>query len=74
MIPRIIRERAQLRPGAALEIRVRNGVIELEPEAAPVRLEKRGRWTVAVPERPGPRLTQEEVDAALEEVRSGGRG
>jgi len=74
VIPRIVRERAQLRPGAALDIRVRNGVIELEPLPSPVRLEKRGRWTVAVPEKSVGRLTREQVDAVLEEVRSGGRG
>lgn len=74
VIPRIVRERAQLRPGVPLEIRVRNGVVEIEPASSAVTLEQRGRWTVAVSSVEDATLTQEDVDAVLEEVRSGGRG
>lgn len=73
VIPRSVRDRAHLRPGAPLEIRVRDGVVELEPAPAPARLEKRGRWTVAVQDESA-RLTQGQVDAVIDEIRSGGRG
>ena len=74
VIPRAVRAQAQLRPGAPLDIRVRDGVVELEPVPSPMRLVKRGRWTIAVPEKAGPRLAQEDVDAVLDDLRSRRRG
>ncbi len=44
VIPKEIRDRAGLTPGMPLNIRVHNGVIEIEPEGLPVRLEWRGRF------------------------------
>jgi AbrB family looped-hinge helix DNA binding protein len=73
VIPRSVRDRAHLRPGAPLDIRVRDGVVELEPAPSAARLEKRGKWTVAVPGK-ATRLTQEQVDAVMDEIRYGGRG
>ena len=48
VLPKAIRERAQLRPGAPLEVRVVDGRIELEPAHAKVRVEKKGDVWVAV--------------------------
>jgi AbrB family looped-hinge helix DNA binding protein len=73
VIPREVRERAHLRPGDPLEVRVRGGVVEIEPASVPMKLEKRGRWTVVVPLKKVPKLTQEEVDAVLDDIRSGNR-
>jgi bifunctional DNA-binding transcriptional regulator/antitoxin component of YhaV-PrlF toxin-antitoxin module len=49
VIPREIRREAALEPGVPLEIRWRDGVIELEPKALPVTLRQKGRLLVAVP-------------------------
>jgi len=73
VIPKSVRDRAHLRPGAPLMVRVRDGVLEIEPAPSPARLEKRGRWTVVVHDETA-RLTQDQVDAVIDEIRSGGRG
>jgi AbrB family looped-hinge helix DNA binding protein len=69
VLPKDARERAQLRPGSPIEVRVVDGRIELEPVCATVTLEKRGGLWVAVPVEPMPVLTQEQVDATIEAVR-----
>lgn len=71
MIPRAARTAAHLEPGTELEVRVENGVVQLEPAVKPARLVKRGRLLVASDESLPP-LRQEQVDQTLEEVRSGG--
>ena len=47
VIPRDIRREAQLEPGAPLEVRWRDGVIEIEPEPLEVEVVRRGRLVVA---------------------------
>ena len=49
VIPREIRREAALVPGTPLEVRWRDGVIEVEPQPLAVRLERRGRLLVATP-------------------------
>jgi AbrB family looped-hinge helix DNA binding protein len=49
VIPREIRREAALEPGTPLEVRWRDGVIEIEPQPLSVRLERKGRLLVAVP-------------------------
>jgi AbrB family looped-hinge helix DNA binding protein len=49
VIPREIRREAGLKPGSALEVRWRDGRIEIEPEPLPVKLVRKGRLLVAVP-------------------------
>lgn len=49
VIPSEIRREASLEPGVPLEVRWRDGVIEIEPQPLPVRLERKGRLLVAVP-------------------------
>ncbi len=61
VVPKTIREQAQLKSGAALDIRWRSGVIEIEPAALPVSLIRRGKFFVAVPEKDVPALTSAEV-------------
>ncbi|MBI3918963.1 MAG: AbrB/MazE/SpoVT family DNA-binding domain-containing protein [Betaproteobacteria bacterium] len=75
VIPKEIRREARLVPGAPLEVRWRDGRIEIEPAPAPVRLERRGRLLVAVPRKKLPKLTQETVEqtrARLLEERASG--
>jgi AbrB family looped-hinge helix DNA binding protein len=71
-IPKAIRREARIEPGADLEIRVRDGRIEIEPAPLDVKLRKRGILTVAVPSRPVPPLTQEEVATTIASLRRRG--
>jgi AbrB family looped-hinge helix DNA binding protein len=69
VVPKRIRDAVQLEPGSELEVRVEQGVIQLEPVASPVKLKRRGRFLVAT--RPGQAavLTQEAVEATRERIR-----
>jgi AbrB family looped-hinge helix DNA binding protein len=49
VIPREIRREAALVPGAPLDVRWRDGVIEVEPQPIAVTLQRRGRLLVASP-------------------------
>lgn len=49
VIPSEIRREAALEPGTPLEVRWRDGLIEIEPRPVAVKLERRGRLLVAVP-------------------------
>jgi len=62
VIPKEIRREARLAPGAPLEVRWRDGRIEIEPAPAAVRLQRRGRLLVAVPRKKTPELTPETVE------------
>ena len=68
VIPKEIRREARLAPGAPLEVRWRNGRIEIEPAPARVRLEKRGRLLVAVPRKKMPKLSPETVERTRERL------
>jgi len=55
VIPGEIRREAGLKPGIPLEVRWRDGRVEIEPAPLPVKLVRKGRLLVAIPEgRPGP--------------------
>jgi AbrB family looped-hinge helix DNA binding protein len=49
VIPSEIRREAALVPGAPLEVRWRDGVIEIEPQPLPVKLERKRHLLVARP-------------------------
>lgn len=73
VIPRDVREAAGLEPGVPLEIRVRDGRVEIEPMPRAVRVVRRGRLSVAVPvEESGERLTNEQVRRTTDAVRRRG--
>jgi AbrB family looped-hinge helix DNA binding protein len=74
VIPKEARQQAGLQPGMPLEIRVRDGRIEIEPAPLDVRLEKRGRTVVAVPARPARALTSDAVERTRRALRRGRRG
>ena len=69
VLPKAARERAELRPGAEIEVRVVDGRIELEPAAARVTIGKQGGFWVATPAESVPVLTQDEVEATVDAVR-----
>jgi len=74
VIPREIRREAALEPGVPLEVRWRDGVIELEPQSLPVSLERRGRLLVATPREPVARLSTASVERTRRDIaRSRGR-
>jgi AbrB family looped-hinge helix DNA binding protein len=68
VIPKEIRRAAGLDPGAALEVRLRNGVVEIEPARVPVKLVRKGYLLVAVPEGDVPPLTSEDVARIRDEI------
>ncbi len=69
VVPKKIREAVQLDAGSEIELRVENGIIQIEPVAAPVKFKKRGHLVVAT--RPGGTgtLTEEMVEATRESIR-----
>jgi AbrB family looped-hinge helix DNA binding protein len=69
VIPKALRRQAGLEPGMRLEVRCRDGRIELEAEPVRVKLVRKGRWLVAVPERDVGVLTTEMVERTLDELR-----
>lgn len=69
VIPKRMRDALGLAGGRQIVMREREGVIEIEPAATPMRLEKRRRRLVSVPDRELPPLTDDLVRATLERTR-----
>jgi AbrB family looped-hinge helix DNA binding protein len=69
VIPKDLRERLALEGGATVEIRERDGRIEIEPIGTPMTLVRRAGGPVAVPDVALPPLTDEIVRETLERVR-----
>jgi AbrB family looped-hinge helix DNA binding protein len=69
VIPKALRQALGLKPGQPLEIRAGDGRLEIEIASTPMRLQKRGRGIVAVPDTDLPALTAEHVRDTLERVR-----
>jgi AbrB family looped-hinge helix DNA binding protein len=67
VVPKEIRRRAGLKPNMPLDVRYRDGRIEIEPAPLRVKLERRGRLLVAVAEERVEPLTS----GAVEETRRG---
>jgi bifunctional DNA-binding transcriptional regulator/antitoxin component of YhaV-PrlF toxin-antitoxin module len=68
VIPQQIRRRAGLRPGFVLDVRWASGHIETEPESCAVRLERRRRFLVAVPEGDIKEITTNVVEATRQSL------
>jgi len=66
VIPREIRRQAGLEAAATVDVTWSGSHIEIEPASLPVRLVRKGRFLVAVPEVPVDKLTQAEVEATRE--------
>ena len=69
VIPKDIRQQAGIRPGMSLDVRVREGRIEIEPAPLKIKLERHGRLIVAVPEETIPALSSEIVEETRRKVR-----
>lgn len=69
VIPREIRREAGLEPDTLLDVRWRDGVIEIEPQPLAVKLEKRGRLIVAMPRGKLNTLTSGSVERTRRAVR-----
>lgn len=69
VIPKEIRRQAGLGPGIPVEIRFRNGQVEIEPVPLPVKLVCTGRLVVEVPETEVPPLTSDIVQATIDALR-----
>jgi AbrB family looped-hinge helix DNA binding protein len=73
VIPREIRREAALEPGVPLEVRWRDGVIEIEPQPLAVTLTRKGRLLVAAPATAVPPLGTATVERTRREL-AGRRG
>ena len=69
VVPKALRQALGLKPGQSLEIRAADGRLEIEIASTPMRLQKRGKGMVAVPDAELPTLTADEVRETLERVR-----
>lgn len=69
VIPKEIRREAGLKPGMPLDIRLREGRIEIEPEPVPVKLTRKGRLLVAVPQADVSPLRTETVERTRRTLR-----
>ena len=69
VIPKPLRDEAGLTPGAEVELAFRDGRIELQPAAAPMRVVKRGQVAAIEAEGEMPTLTSADVRGVLERVR-----
>lgn len=74
VIPGPVRKEAALEPGMPLEVRYRDGVVEIEPKPLPVALERRGRLLVARPRTGVPRLGAAVVERTRRDVLKGRGG
>ena len=69
VVPKPLRQALGLKPGQPLEIRAGDGRLEIEIAATPMRLLRRGKGVVAVPDAELPQLTAEQVRETLERIR-----
>jgi len=69
VVPKSLRQALGLHSGQSLEIRAGDGRLEIEIAPTPVRLKKRGKGLVAVPDSKLPTLTADVVRDTLERVR-----
>lgn len=69
IVPKALREALGLKAGQSLEIRAGDGRLEIEIAATSMRLKKRGKGLVAIPESLLPPLTAEQVRDTLERIR-----
>jgi AbrB family looped-hinge helix DNA binding protein len=69
VVPKRLRDELGLQGGEELEVSVRDGRLEIERPPIGIRLTKRGRGLVAVPDEQQPVLTAEAVRDVLDQVR-----
>jgi AbrB family looped-hinge helix DNA binding protein len=69
VVPKVLRERLGLAGGRVVDIRERDGRLEIEPAPTPMALVKRRGGRVAVPAKKLPPLTDELVRETIEQTR-----
>jgi AbrB family looped-hinge helix DNA binding protein len=69
VVPKALRDQLGLDGGTPLEIRVRDGRLEIEAVATPMRLVRRGRGLVATTDEPLPVLDAEAVRSVTDSLR-----
>ncbi len=69
VVPKPLRQALGLKAGQSLEIRAGDGRLEIEVAPTPMRLKRRGKGVVAVPDTELPKLTAQQVRDTLERVR-----
>jgi AbrB family looped-hinge helix DNA binding protein len=69
VVPKALREELGLKAGTQVEIRARDGKLEIEPAATPMRLVQRGKGLVATTDEPLPRIDADDVRAVIESLR-----
>ena len=69
VIPKPVRDEAGLSAGTEVEVRVRDGRIELEPTSIAMRLVKHGQGATVEAEQEMPTLTAADVRSVLEHIR-----
>ena len=69
VIPKELRQRAQIEPGMPLVVRLQEGHIEIEPAPLEIEIKRRGRLAVAVPRKAVPPLTSEIVEETRNRLR-----
>lgn len=74
VIPKEVRRQAGLAPGTVVEVRFRDGRVEIEAAPIRVKLVRQGPLLVAVPEGKVPPMTVEDVEAIREAVRRDAHG
>ena len=71
VVPKAIRDAAQLHPGTQVRFRLSGGRVQIEAAPLDVKLERRGSVIVAVPTgRTPPSLTGSDVAGVIDEVRT----
>ncbi|MFH1463118.1 MAG: AbrB/MazE/SpoVT family DNA-binding domain-containing protein [Pseudomonadota bacterium] len=69
VIPKAVRDAAGIAPGTPLEVRYRDGRIEIEPAPLDIKIETVGGVAVASPSSPVPVLSADTVTATRDRLR-----
>jgi AbrB family looped-hinge helix DNA binding protein len=69
VVPKALRDALGVRPGQELDVQVKDGRLEIEVPATPLRLKGKGKSLVAVPHTKLPPLTSAQVRDTLEQIR-----
>jgi len=69
VVPKALRDELRLEGGTLVEITLRDGRIELQPVATPMRLVRRSGRLVATTDEPLPRLDADDVRRVVESQR-----
>ena len=72
VVPKAIREAAQLEPGTRVRLRVVSGRVEIEPIPVSVAFEREGSFVVAVPRQDLPPLKASVVEGVAAAIRGSG--